>query len=375
MGNKSFYEGSIEKKIKLKNQLFMYRIILFILPIIVSQNIIAQKTAYIDNRPQAHLRMNALDEGIVLRYGDGIDSCDIYGAREAIVNKDKGIYYLFYDGAGKDGWLACLAESKDLKTWVKKGPILTLGDSTKGDYKSASAPWVIKEKNTWHMFYLGTPNTFPAPERIPAFPYLTMKAKSTSLKGPWIKQYDVTPLPLKENTYYAVTASPGFIVKNKNEYLQFFSATTQNGKDIKRTLGIARTNNLNTKWKIDSTPLVPLTEQIENSSIYFDETNKHWFLFTNHIGIDPKDSTEYTDAIWVYWSKDINKWNAADKAIVLDSSNCSWSKGAIGMPSVIKKGNRLALMYDAYEGYSNWHMKRNIGLAWLKLPIRIPKQE
>jgi predicted GH43/DUF377 family glycosyl hydrolase len=353
----------------------MNRIILFILPVIVSQHIIAQKTAYIDNRPQATLRMNALDEGIVLRHGDGIDSCDVYGVREAIVNKDKGIYYLFYDGAGKDGWLACLAESRDLKTWIKKGPVLTLGDSTKGDYKSASAPWVIKEKNTWHMFYLGTPNTTPAPERIPAFPYLTMKAKATSLKGPWIKQYNVTPLPLKKNSYYAVTASPGFIVKNNNEYLQFFSATTQNGKDIKRTLGIARTNDLNATWKIDSTPLVPLTEQIENSSIYFDETNKHWFLFTNHIGIDPKDSVEYTDAIWVYWSKDINKWNVADKAIVLDSSNCSWSKGAIGMPSVIKKGNRLAVMYDAYEGYSTWHMKRNIGLAWLQLPLKIPTKK
>ncbi len=350
----------------------MNRIILFASLLMAGQNVIAQQKAYIDNRPQALLRMNALDEGIVLRYGDGMDSCDVYGAREAIVNEDKGIYYLYYDGAGKDGWLACLAISRDLKTWEKKGPILTLGDSTKGDYKSASAPWVIKEKNTWHMFYLGTPNTFPAPERIPAFPYLTMKAKSNSLKGPWIKQYDVTPLPLKKNSYYAVTASPGFVVKNNNEYLQFFSATTQNGKDVKRTLGIARTPDLNATWKIDSTPLVPLTEQIENSSIYYEKKSKHWFLFTNHIGIDPKDSVEYTDAIWVYWSKDINKWNVADKAIVLDSSNCSWSKGAIGMPSVIKKGNRLAVLYDAYEGYSTWHMKRNIGLAWLKLPLKIP---
>ena len=118
MGNKSFYEGFFEKEIKLKNKPFMYRIILFILPISLCQNIIAQKTAYIDNRPQATFRLNALDEGIVLRYGDGINSCDIYGARKVIVNKDKGIYYLFYNRIDKDGWLACLAESKDLKTWV-----------------------------------------------------------------------------------------------------------------------------------------------------------------------------------------------------------------------------------------------------------------
>jgi predicted GH43/DUF377 family glycosyl hydrolase len=342
---------------------------------VTCQNLFAQQSDYIDHRPQAHLRINALDEGIVLRYGDGMDSCDVYGAREAIVNKDKGIYYLFYDGAGKDGWRACLAESKDLRKWIKKGSILKLGDSTKGDYKSAASPWVIKEKNIWHMFYLGTPNTTPPPERIPLFPYIAMKAKAKSLKGPWIKQYDVTPLPLKKNSYYSVTASPGFVIKNKNEYLQFFSATTQNGKDVKRTLGIARTNDLNETWKIDAMPLVSLIEQIENSSIYFDETSKYWFLFTNHIGIDAKDSVEYTDAIWVYWSKDINKWNVKDKAIVLDSTNCSWSKGAIGMPSVIKKGNSLAILYDAYEGYSTGHMKRNIGLAWLQLPLKIPVKE
>jgi predicted GH43/DUF377 family glycosyl hydrolase len=353
----------------------MYKILLQSILLFISVRGNAQSSGYLDGRPQAHLRMNAFDEGIVLRYGDGADSCDVYGAREAILNEDRGIYYLFYDGAGKNGWLACLAESRDLKNWTKKGPILTLGDSTKGDYKSASAPWVIKEKNAWHMFYLGTPNTSPAPDRIPAFPYLTMKATSNSLQGPWIKQYDVTPLPLKKDSYYAVTASPGFVVKTKNEYLQFFSATTQVGSDIKRTLGIARTNDLNATWTIDSTPLVPLAEQIENSSIHFDQKSNCWFLFTNHIGIDPKDSTEYTDAIWVYWSKDINKWNAADKAIVLDSANCSWSKGAIGMPSVIKRGNRLAILYDAFEGYSNYHMKRNIGLAWLQLPLKIPTRK
>jgi len=39
--------------------------------------------------------MNAVDGGIVLRYGDGIDSCDVYGAREAIVNKAKEFIICF----------------------------------------------------------------------------------------------------------------------------------------------------------------------------------------------------------------------------------------------------------------------------------------
>jgi predicted GH43/DUF377 family glycosyl hydrolase len=352
----------------------MNRILILSLSFIFCQNLLAQNADYIDKRPQANLRMNAVDEGIVLRYGDGPDSCDVYGAREAIVNEDKGIYYLFYDGAGKEGWKACLAESNDLKTWIKKGAILNLGALGSKDSKSASSPWVIKEKDLWHMFYLGTPNTTPAPDRIPGFPYLTMKAKSSSLKGPWIKQYNVTPFELKAGTYYSATASPGFIVKIGDQYLQFFSGSTDNKGVVKRTLGIARTKDLNGRWEIDSKPVVPLEEQVENSSLYFDQSSNYWFLFTNHIGID-RNKSEYTDAIWVYWSKDINHWNAANKAVVLDSSNCSWSRGAIGMPSVIITGNRLAILYDAFEGYSTYHMKRNIGLAWLKLPLAIPVEK
>lgn len=356
----------------MRKSFILIKILLSTMIVLSSVNLFAQQTAYIDNRPQAHFRINAIDEGIILRYGDGIDSCDVYGAREAVVNKDKGTYYLFYDGAGKDGWRACLAESKDLKTWHKKGAILKLGDTGSNDAKSASSPWVIKENGVWHMFYLGTPNTSPAPDRIPSFPYLTMKAKSKSLEGPWIKQYDITPFTPQKKSFYSATASPGFIVKTQKEYLQFFSGSAQDNYGVKRTLGIARTKDLNTSWIIDSLPIIPLDEQVENSSLYFDKVTKTWFLFTNHIGID-QYKTEYTDAIWVYWSKDINKWDAKHKAIVLDSINCKWSKGAIGMPSVIKVGNRLAVFYDAFEGYSTYHMKRNIGLAWMDLPLQLPK--
>lgn len=331
----------------------------------------AQNERYLDGRPAARWRMDFKDEGIVLRYGTGPDSCDTYGAREAVVVEEDGTYYLFYDGAGRQGWISCLAESRDLRNWKKFGTVLSLGDSTKKDYKSASSPWFIKEGNTWHMFYIGMRNTTPSPFRIPAFPYLTMKAKSASLKGPWQKQYDVTPLPPKENSYYTVTSSPGYIVKHKGTYLMFFSGATNDNKITKRTLGLARTKDLNTSWKIESQPIFSLEEQIENSSVYYEPATKTWYLFTNHIGMDEKGG-EYTDAIWVYWSQDINHWNSNNKAIVLDGKNSSWAHGAIGMPAVIKVGQKLALLYDAAEGYSKDHMYRSIGLAWMDLPLVAP---
>lgn len=331
----------------------------------------AQLPVYKDGRPSATKRMPCADYGIVLRYGDGKDSSDTYGAREALVNKEGNTYYLFYDGAGKDGWKACMATSKNLTKWKKKGPALELGAPGFNDAKSAAAPWVIKDNGEWHMFYLGTPNTTPAPERIPAFPYLTMKAKAASLKGPWTKQYNVTPFTTKEGSFYSVTASPGYIVPSKGEFLQFFSAALIDSAGIKRTLGIARTKDLNGSWVIDSTPLFPSTEQVENSSLYYEEKNNTWFLFTNHVGIDSA-GTEYTDAVWVYWSRDLNHWDTLNKAVVLDSSNCTWSKGVIGMPTVIRKGNKLALLYDGFEGVDKGHMRRNIGLAWLRLPLTVP---
>jgi len=53
----------------------------------------------------------------------------------------------------------------------------------------------------WHMFYLGTPNCSPAPDFVPCFPYLTLKARAPSLRGPWTKQREVRPFDVKPGTF------------------------------------------------------------------------------------------------------------------------------------------------------------------------------
>jgi len=124
-------------------------------------------------------------------------------------------------------------------------------------------------------------------------------------------------------------------------------------------------------WTVLDAPVLPLEEQIENSSLYHEESNGWWFLFTNHVGIDGTWD-EWTDAIWVYWSRDPTRWKPANRAVVLDGHNCAWSKQCIGMPSAIKVGERLALLYDAPGGERTDHMERDIGLAWLDLPLSPP---
>ena len=219
------------------------------------------------------------------------------------------------------------------------------------------------------MFYLGTPNVSPYPNLIPSFPYLNMKAEADSPFGPWVKRRDIIPFKPQEHSFYSSTASPGFILKTKEEYLMFFSAADFT---VQRTICIARTKDLDGPWKVDLSPIVPLVEQVENTSIYYEDSNQTWFLFTNHIGLD-KDG-EYTDAVWVYWSKDLNKWDPAHKAVVLDGQNCTWSHRCIGLPSVIRYKNQLAVFYDAPGGNSTSHMRRSIGLAFLKLPLIPPNK-
>jgi hypothetical protein len=45
----------------------------------------------------------------------------------------------------------------------------------------------------------------------------------------------------------------------------------------------------------------------------------------------------------------------------------------IGLPSVVKVGHRLAVFYDAPGGTSVSHMNRDVGLAWLNLPLIPPR--
>ena len=250
---------------------------------------------YRDGRPRPSLRMDARDEGVVLRHGDGPAQCDINGIREASIVEHDGTFHLYYDGCGPDGWLACLATSLDLKTWTKKGAQLSLGAAGEDDAGTATSPWMICEGDAWHMFYVGCKTSTPAPDRIPAMPYVTLKARAASPAGPWVKQKDVTPFRPQPGTYNSDTASPGFIVKKGEDYLMYYSAATV-GPPVKRTLALARTRDLNGPWRLDPAPILPLDEQIENSSLYFEPANQTWFLFTNHVGIHPSGE-EFTDAI------------------------------------------------------------------------------
>ena len=325
--------------------------------------------SYPDGRPVATLRMDAQDAGVVLRHGDGPARCDVFGARDVWVFSDGSTYYMHYDAAGDDAWLTALATSSDGTHWTKQGTVLDLGAPGAPDSASASYGTTYRDGDVWRMFYIGTQNVSP-PHNIPALPYVTLKAKSSSPTGPWTKQYDVIPFAPRPGTYYAQSASAGQIIEHGGEYLQFFSASAFVGAALQRTISIARTHDLDGTWTVDDTPALPLEEQIENSALYYERAGDTWYLFVNHVGLDP--AGEYTDAIWVYWSDDPTRWSPDRKAVVLDRNNVAWSQRVVGLPSVLPIGNRLAIFYDGAAGASTSHLDRDIGLAWLDLPLRRP---
>jgi len=336
---------------------------------------------YEDGRPSVALRLEVVDAGVVLRHGKAPGDCDRWGARDVWVYPADGRFIMHYDGAGPRGWLICRAESRNLTDWVAMpGTGLELGPAGSHDSASASYGTTYFDGNKWHMFYLGTPYVTPGPYYVPASEYLTMKAEAPSADGPWTKRYDIAPLVLEPGTYHAATASPGVVIKVGPEYRMIFSAGTS-APAVRRTLGYARTRDLDGPWQADEKPILPLTEQIENASVFFQAANHTWFLFTNHVGIS--SGLEYTDAVWVYWTKDIDHWDPKNKAVALDSRSAGWTPYIVGLPSVVPFGNKLALFYDgrsapetpvelSMNGRYSEHMFRDIALAWIDLPIATP---
>lgn len=345
------------------------------------------------------------EKGIVLspdKDGEKMYRWDGGGIREAILTCTEGEYYLSYDGAmpgatEESYWNACQARSTDLIHWEKLGPNLMASALTHPegseeiykDFRSASSPWSFQENGMWYHYYVGADHC--SKEGVPAFLYSTMLATSETMTGQWDKHCDL-PGNEKHVCFPAglagcwddATVSPGQVMVNprwkedpvrEKKYLMFYSGSCSGV--CKRSIGIARTDDLTASddfdrqegnfWQKDPEPILPPEDDIENTSIYYEEESGLYWLFTNHIY-----NNEYTNSVWVYWTDDVEHWDPQNKAIVIDASVSSWAHGAIGMPTVVKKDDHtLVLLYDAVPGDGTGHLNRHIGLAEICLPLTV----
>lgn len=289
-----------------------------------------------------------------------------------------GTYYMHYDGSSGSGpWNKVLATSTDLLKWTVKGNFMPLGKGADQDVDCVCYGTVMFDGSQYQMYYTGSTSQLPAPAIVPLAPYTTLRAVSTSPSGPWTKMG--VPFSPKAGSYFADTASPGQVLKTSDGYLQFFAAGQKSGGKMLRTIGIARAPTAAGPWTVDETPILPSSEQIENAVFYFQPSSKQWFMFVNHVGVSPDGAREFSDAVWMYWTSDLNHWTAANRAVVVDGSSSSWAKAVIGLPSVSVKDGKLAVIYDGSSTATNMpdvsdNLNRDIGLAWVSLPITTPTQ-
>lgn len=344
------------------------------------------------------------DQGVVLRrseLGEPYYFADAACIREPMIFRDKDRYLLYYDAGGPELVFSAmmLAESTDLIHWHKLGPAQVpswmedpSGDNNQyPDYLGAGSPWIFEENGTYYMY--NTSGTGKKGQFAP-LPYYTTLCTSDSLAGPWCKASIKEGKPkrvsiyLRPDSWYSDTACAGSVIENPDwkgeenkRYMMFFSAASFRNLDksdsmsLGRGIGIARTSNLGVGddydnpegnfWQVDEEPVIPLEEDVENAVLWFEEETGLWYMFVNHI----HSSNEYTDAVWVYWTDNPNHWNTENKAEVISSDTCSWTHGAIGMATVVRVEDRLAMVYDANSAGDNSHFGRDIALAYLKLPL------
>lgn len=337
--------------------------------------------SYSDGRPSPSYRLPSTDDGVMFEHGMGPGFSDVSGIRDAFLYEEAGTYYLTYDGLGPNYWSVNEATSTDLVNWNRLGKVLGHGPSGAPDDSAAAYGTIYKKPGgTNHfMFYLGAANKSASPENVPLPDYVSLRAKSTTgPTGAWVKQSTTPIIPLVNGSYREVTASPGPIIKSGDHYYMYFSAAAEHESKYYRGIGLAWTTDLNaTTWSVGSGPIISIYEQVENASLYYQESDETWYMFVNHVGISASGNSETTDKVWVYWSDDPFNWNTDNKAVVMDETVSSWSTGGvIGIPTVVEKDGELKLIYDGRNptdtsSFLN-NVNRALGLSHITLPIVQP---
>ena len=322
------------------------------------------------------------DAGFVLPFGGAAGGapcpgdCDYLGARDVWVWHDpqdaQWPFKMTYDGSGPLGWLACLAVSSDptLRAWTKLGTLLSLGKP--GSVDSASASYLTTfgplADGTWLGWYLGTDKVSPPPGLVPEGPYFTLLASAPASSGPWTKHAALGNV--------IAHGSPGVVMASPTvpgEWLQFCTGCAGG------SIGLATTRNLTGAWN-ESMALIT-DAAVENSSLYFEEANGLWWLFTNQID-DDAGGMAFDAHIVVYWSASLFSWPPAQKATVLNRTNAVEPlvrAGRVGLPSVLRvPGNdrQLALVYDGGGTREDVSYNENcsVALLWIDLPLVPPAQ-
>ncbi|MBM7563106.1 family 43 glycosylhydrolase [Paenibacillus sacheonensis] len=327
------------------------------------------------NRLKRRYEPDYVHEVPVLKHGD--TDADIQGAREPFLFQHEGRFYLHYDGNGTRDWGCTLAVSDDLYHWDKKGRMLQAGEEGDTDHGGACYGPTFLFDGKWYMYYVSVANTSGAPWFVPALPYRTGLATADRPDGPWTKATtNLFTLGAPGSWNEGCICAP-YLVREGETFYAFYSGSNM-GPNFKRTIGLLTASSPEGPWTDSEGPILPLDENLENPSLYYEPACGLWFMFVNHVG-NNEEGVEFTDAVWVYWSESLTEWNAENKAVVLDAANIPWVKQVVGLPACLVDGDKLWIAFDASDGtiHENLHghSNRDIGLSYFDLPLRSPNDK
>ena len=318
----------------------------------------------------------------IIEHGNAPEKCDLRGARDCFLFKDKEIFYLYYDAASEKSWGCCLARSTNLEKWELLGRVSFFG---KGIHEEGAGYGPVhKFSNNYYMYYLSFIHI--GEMGVPGFPYLTGLAVAKHPAGPWEKIATEPLIPLgNKGEPDSVCACAPHVHFINGKYRAFYSAQTTE-PEILRGVGLATAEHPEGPWKKTPQPIIPGTEQVENPMLYYEQKLDLWFLWANRVISHPKfgskrrenswHAADYTDAIVVYWSKKFDRWDINNKSIALDNKSVKWVKGPIGLPGICIHNNKLYVVFDGCKNpisrdLENIHYNRDIGIAFYNLPLTL----
>lgn len=282
-------------------------------------------------------------------------------ARNVRVYKFDGLYYMLYTGASTVSpysWTICMAYSSDKNTWTKLGRIIDISPSG-FDRGGVDVPCIIKEGNTYYLYYLGESQVAPdgTPRLVPGS-YRVGLATSQNIRGPYTK-YGANPV-LWGNVgdWDEYLESPEVLRYNSTHWIMYYT-----GVSVSRyqwTIGAAFSTDLYTWQKYSGNPLPNyFGYRAEDSHVV--AVGSTYYMLVNQI-IDRPPNGLWADTVYMYenTTSDLLHWSFK-QVLISPPHNAGWDSLIIGSPAVIYENGQLIVFFDGGTTYT--HYNRRIGYA------------
>jgi len=262
----------------------------------------------------------------------------------------KGVLWNLYSGYDGQVWHTGLAESRDGEHWEKKGRILSPGPAGwEGDYIAANGSALAHEGEILYWYQAGIP------------PRIGL-ARSGDGKT-WSKHGEPVLGLGPRGSWDERGAADPYVARFGDHFYLFYL-----GEDRARRqrLGVARSKDGVTWWKLRSNPVLELgepgtfDEQGLGEPAVWISHGRYWMIYTG------RDRSEVR-RLGLAWSADGVSWERGPEETVL-SGTSDWNRKVICDPAVMPAGGAVRVWFgggDVAHPAENIHGQ--IGLAMLYL--------